>query len=166
MIMTERRLGILAGCIFIVVGALAFMVARTIPRRMPVGIDSGVLPEIICAGLFICGVLLAAFCFFGPNSDPDEDVPNAPISNRPAPNPRALALFFNITLIVGYVVSLPYLGFILSSAIFFFFQLGLLDGWSMKGMIRRAAFAVIATGLIWLLFEKGFGMILPAGLLG
>ncbi len=166
MVMTERRLGILAGCIFVIVGAVAFMVALTIPRRMPVGIDSGVLPEIFSAALFACGVLLAAPPRSPPTGTRTPTCPTHPSRTFPPQSPRGLALFLNIVLIVGYVVSLPYLGFIISSAIFFFLQLVLLDGLSARGLVRSAVFAVVATAVIWLLFDKGFGLLLPAGILG
>jgi len=165
--MTERGNGIVAGCVFIALGAFAYAIALTIPRRMPVGIDSGVLPEIFAAGLFVCGVLLAAFSLFAPLAVPKDGETPVADDAPPSAEPRRFALLLNIVLIIGYVATLRDLGFVVSSAIFFFLQISLLDHrGGAKGYAFRAAFAVVGTGLIWVLFEKGFGLILPSGILG
>ena len=159
--MTERGLGILAGCMFALLGAAAFVIALSIPARMPVGIDSGVLPEIFAAGLVACGLLLASTSALAPGR-----AAGTRPADEKAEGSGTVPLVVNVVLIVGYVACLGYLGFILSSAIFLFLQISLLDDRSLPHLARHAAFAVLATILIWALFAKGFGLLLPSGMLG
>ena len=156
--MSERAQGIVAGCVFVLAGALALAVARTIPTRMPVGIDSGVMPEIFAAGLLGCGALLAALSVLTPGPSRGGEGPRN--------QGRAVVLGLNIALVVVYVGCLRYLGFILSSALHLFLQIALLDDRRPTSLLRHAGFAVITTALIWALLERGFGLILPSGTFG
>ena len=79
---------------------------------------------------------------------------------------RLPLLILNMVLIAGYAALVPYLGFLIATSIFVFLQLTLLSDPGRRNHLYQAGFAVVATGLIWTIFSKGFGLILPSGLLG
>ena len=70
-------------------------------------------------------------------------------------------LFWGIVVMAAYALTMDYIGFIVGSLIFcmiFSFLLG------QKNVLRLFIFALIATVVLYLLFYKGMGIMLPRGM--
>jgi hypothetical protein len=73
----------------------------------------------------------------------------------------------SIVIIFFYILILKRLGFILSSSLFLFFQIWLIQGKVKKRkLITFAIVSICLASCIYLLFVKGFSLILPVGILG
>lgn len=71
-----------------------------------------------------------------------------------------IALIQMILLISAYLLAMPYIGFVFSSAFFLFISFLIL--WK-KGVIRSALLAIFALAIIYLIFRTIFQVVLPQG---
>lgn len=85
-------------------------------------------------------------------------------ADGPVPPPAAgrRRAIWALGVFVVYLAALPGLGFILATAPFF---AALMVLFGEARPLRVAAGAIVATGLLYLLFRHGFGVFLPTGLL-
>lgn len=72
----------------------------------------------------------------------------------------------SVILIMAYVFSLGKLGFIISSTVYLFLQMIVLSKAEKRKYMSLGLVAVIAPVVIYLIFTKVFGLMLPAGILG
>lgn len=71
-----------------------------------------------------------------------------------------ITLIYMILIISAYLLAMPYIGFVLSSALFLFVSFLLL--WK-KGVLLSAALAIFALAIIYLIFRTVFQVVLPQG---
>lgn len=67
------------------------------------------------------------------------------------------------TALILYLLGLQYLGFLISTPIFTFAIVLILAGGKKIRIVSAAIVALITTGALYLMFEKGFAIFLPAG---
>lgn len=72
----------------------------------------------------------------------------------------------SVILIMAYVFLLGKLGFIISSVVYLFLQMIVLSNSEKRKYLSLVLVAVIAPVIIYLIFTKVFGLMLPAGILG
>ncbi len=70
-------------------------------------------------------------------------------------------------LLVGYVAAISFLGYIISSVIYIYFQILILNRRKPMHHLRYVIIAVISSATSYFLFVRIFGgVMIPAGLLG
>ncbi len=74
---------------------------------------------------------------------------------------QAIRTFVTFVLFVIYIVALEHIGFAISTIAFLFVLSAFFYGKADKGLIKIAIFAVIATVVIYYLFNNFFGVRLP-----
>lgn len=162
--MTESRQNILTAVVFLALGVGAFAIAINIPRRMPIGIDSGFLPEIVAGAIIVASLALLGRTLTKRNvarvKDPE------PAEAATAQNRRLPVLALNLLLLMLYLVVLPVLGFLLATLPYLFLQAVLIGNRTLRALVGYAIFALVGTLLTWGIFDKGFGLVLPSGLMG
>ncbi|WP_316863294.1 tripartite tricarboxylate transporter TctB family protein [uncultured Cohaesibacter sp.] len=171
---------IATGLLFLVLGVASYLYALTIPRRMPVGIDSGFLPELVSLAIILVSLLYIGSAILLYRKETSrrtaaraatpqggtEGKSQELSSSASEDNPKRLFIFAaNFVLLVAYVGVLPLLGFILSTIPYLMMQIQLLGGEKkLKSLVFNAVFSVVTSVLIWMIFVKGFGLVLPSGL--
>ncbi|MCF3936171.1 tripartite tricarboxylate transporter TctB family protein [Acuticoccus sp. M5D2P5] len=162
--MTDRKENLLGGALFLIFGLAAYVYARSIPRRAPVGIDSGFLPEIVALAIAVLGaVLLVRSLPRRGRTDGDADrAPDAGEAERIV----WLTLGLTVAAIAGYIVLLPIAGFVIATALYLFVQLVIFASRSPRALLYAALFSIVTSVAAWGLFRHGFGLILPHGLWG
>ena len=66
---------------------------------------------------------------------------------------------------VLYILALKYLGFLISTPVFLFAIITMLAGGEKVAIWKKAAYALVVTGLSWYLFHSVLSMSLPNGVL-
>lgn len=74
--------------------------------------------------------------------------------------------WMSILLIVLYAVGLRYLGFVLSTAVYLFFQMIVLTVKGERRVLAYGLIAVVTPLVIYFLFTRAFHLMLPQGLVG
>ena len=135
-----------------------YNVQVSVPASNPGEMGAAVWPTIILVLLVLCliGNMYKIY------KDTPADQRNMPsITNINIGKILHEKLFWGIVVIALYALSMDYIGFIVGSLIFcmiFSFLLG------QKNVLRLFLFAFIATVVLYLLFYKGMGIMLPRGM--
>lgn len=152
--MERNKIDIVGGSILVAFGVWAHFEARSVPRRMPVGIDSGAFPEVISALLVMAGLILLIL-----------SVPRiATAAPETSGKVSSWGWFIaNLALVLAYMLAISRVGFVWATVPYLFLQLRLLGGFERSTLMNHGLIATLAGILIWLIFSKGFGLVLPVG---
>lgn len=74
---------------------------------------------------------------------------------------QSIRVLVTFILFTFYILGLKYIGFIISTIVFLFASTSFFYGKVDKGLINLSIFSVVATIIIYLLFNNFFGIILP-----
>lgn len=138
-------------------GLLLFVGARQIPFGISAVVGPRLFPLIVSVGTAALGLALTVAALRGERAEPgdEEDTdPDAPVSHV---NPAVILAGF----LLGAAL-LPSLGFVFGTAIMY---LSVTYAFGERRYARMAGIALLISVLTYLLFTRGLGLTLPAGLL-
>ena len=164
--MNKKMQNVMMAASFILLGLIMFLSSFWMKSLAQSQVDPGFVPRIIAVGLVALGILntLAEFR----KNDPHTDRPAAGQTAQ-SRKPFLKRHGFTLTLILTfvYIWLIPLAGFLLATLSYLFCQICIFaHDLSIKKLIQYAAIAVAAATGIYLIFASGFGMMLPAGILG
>ncbi|MEE9275437.1 MAG: tripartite tricarboxylate transporter TctB family protein [bacterium] len=147
-----REKNIAAGLVFLAIGLVYGYLTTGLPERtLPNTPGPSFLPWIITVCfLLLGGILLAQGLRTAPEGG-DEEPPAGPDGG----GRRAR---IGLLLIAGYLVALPYLGFLLATPLVFG---GLMHTAGERRLLTIAAFSIAVPVLLYLLFQVLFQILLP-----
>lgn len=151
---------LVAGAVLLVLAIIVHIVARRIEARIPMGVDSGFFPEVASGLLGFLALVIILQAVLG-----RREVRGAGDGVEPELPRNLFRVAATCLLIVVYGLCVPRVGFVLATLAYLPLQFLLLSAaedrnWPMFGVI-----AAVATGVIYVVFSFGFGLILPSGLL-
>jgi putative tricarboxylic transport membrane protein len=153
--MDERKSDIFSGIVLFGLSILIFVNASGIQQRLPVGLDSGVFPEIASILLAFLSAIVVLRALLRPQEDSDVH----PLDKR-----GLAAVGLSLCLVLGYIIGVGVLGFVAATVIYLPLQFFAL---SPAGERRWPAFiivSVVTTAVIYSAFVFGFRLILPSGM--
>lgn len=158
----HRRIDLLTGITFIAFALFIFWASFDIQDFSSIGVGASFAPRLVAVLFVMVG---AAIIFLGKNqkSLPAED------TSLKKEHSKGLvglpAAFLTITLMATYGFLLKYLGFIIASSFYVFFQILILNKSSKKTYFVFILISIISTILIYFIFYKIFGIELPENIL-
>ena len=81
-------------------------------------------------------------------------------------NPRWKAVLATFTIMVAYAALLPFVGFMITTAVYLFLQINILSENRHRKPFLFAVVSIVTSVAIYYLFVKAFNLMLPAGFLG
>ncbi len=146
-----REKNIAAGLVFLAIGLVYGYLTTGLPERtLPNTPGPSFLPWIITVCfLLLGGILLAQGLWTGLGGD-------AEAPSGPGGGGRRAKI--GLLLIAGYLVALPYLGFLLATPLVFG---GLMHTAGERRLLTIAAFSIAVPVLLYLLFQVLFQILLP-----
>ena len=76
-----------------------------------------------------------------------------------------MAVVFTFAVIIGYIIIMPYLGFILSTIIYLFLQMLILSPKEKRNIPVFALVTVVFTAIVFVAFRIGLQQLLPRGII-
>ena len=141
------------GLIMIVVSIIYFIMTSQLPDKVGQKIDSKTLPFLISGFMFVLGILQI---IKGLKVDVIEAVEKTDRVN----------LIKTVVLLILYIALFSRLGFIISSALFIFFQIILLTPpTEKKNYLLFAIIAIVSSVAVYFIFKEAFDIFLPQGIL-
>ena len=169
-----NRDAILAIVLLLISGGL--MIASFDIREPDYGqLSPAAWPRVIVVALGILSFLyLIQSLRTGSEKPESADLPGGAASAEPAEagvEPGGTAAFFRywrnviwcFVLFLTYLLTMPYLGMLISGVLFAFFLMSALGGWTPRQLLLHAVIAIIAVGGMWALFTFGLKVPLPPG---
>lgn len=146
---TERLIAL--GCIALSIAI--FFIAGTFPKTFLDPVGPSIYPQFLAVLIFVAGVLL----FITAKEQPKEE------KQEEGTGWHGYKPFvYTIVLIAVYLVLMPVLGFIVSTLLFTLALTLSFDQRPWKEKLKTAIpYSVVVTILVWLLFAKMLGVLLP-----
>ncbi|WP_321301948.1 tripartite tricarboxylate transporter TctB family protein [uncultured Sphaerochaeta sp.] len=158
--MNRKNLGL--GIFSILFGIFLFIISLSIRDFAAVGVGAKFFPRIASLGFIILGLIFIA-----------EQVRIRILTNVQNDSTEKTQISFTINpavfsmlLLVVYVAAISFLGYIISSIIYIYFQILILNRGKTIHHLRFVMIAVVSSALSYFLFVRVFGVMIPAGLLG
>lgn len=153
--MTKRKMDILSA---LVLGGLAILIhleARRIPSRVQAGVDSGFFPLIVTALLLILAVAIIVRALRA----------GAEADGVPSQSGSMSRVWLTCALLAAATFAMEYVGFLVAAAVFLFAQMAVLTPVGKHRFVLNAIVSVGFAVAVYFVFAKGFGVILPEGIL-
>ncbi|MDR1534613.1 MAG: tripartite tricarboxylate transporter TctB family protein [Planctomycetota bacterium] len=154
--MGQKYREVVSGCAFLLLGAIMFAASFSIPKGAEMGVGAGFMPRLMSILLVLGGLAVAAQGW-------PSGVTRLEAGGRSG-NYRAVIL--SIAYLGAFVVLLPKFGFVITAAAYIFLQTILFCPRGNRDYRRIGIVAAVAAVAIYLVFAKGFKLLLPAGILG
>lgn len=151
--MANRTMDILSALVLGVLAIFMYLVARGITPRFKTGVDSGFFPEIVSALLLILALAIGIRALRR-GVDPD----------APPQKGGGLRVWVTCALMAGAIFAMQIVGFLITAAVFLFAQMVLLTPDGQHRYVLKAILSVVFAVTVYLIFSKGFGLILPSGM--
>lgn len=156
--MITRYRDIISGAGLLALGAIMFATSFSIPRGAEMGVGASFMPKLMSILLAIAGFLLIlqgrASAAAAKDKTPAVD----------ASNYKAVVL--SLVYLGLFVALLSRLCFVITTFSYIILQTILLCPADRRNYKLIALIAAVATVLIYIIFAKGFKLLLPAGILG
>ncbi len=163
----KRNKELILGVMMVAFAIVYLLSTHAITVATSAKVDSRLFPYILGIIIGVIGILqvmdgLKARAAIA-KANHEQDVPNVGISDDEL---KALYPVVGIfILIIAFVLSLQWLGFVIASAACLFLQMMLLSSRNKRKPLFAAAVAIAVSLLIYIAFRKGLDLSLPEGLL-
>jgi len=151
--MSNKTRDILCGIVFFTLGALIFSGARAISPIIENEVGSGFVPKFVAAVLMSLSGLLIALALYrkdAATTKVGEDIRGG---------------MSTIMALAAYVLLFDKLGFLISTALYLFAQITILSDEKNRKLPLFGVVSVVTPIIVYFLFVKGFGLMLPSGIL-
>ncbi|SNS70703.1 Tripartite tricarboxylate transporter TctB family protein [Anaerovirgula multivorans] len=155
--MSEKQKDILSSMIFLIIGVAVFAYSATIQTVIKADVGPAFAPKIVTMGIIILAVVKLGLSI-------KKNTPE--YTKKSTKNENTLNGLLTIVALGLYVALFNVLGFIISSALYLFFQMYLLMSAEKRNYIIMGIISITVPVCIYFLFVKAFSLMLPAGLLG
>ena len=163
----HRYKEIILGVLMIALASFYLYHATLIKTRSTVSVSAKLIPEILGVMVAVLGVLQliagVKYLIDVKRQDRENGTPSTFISSLEIRD--AVPVILTFIVILGYVLSFEWLGFVVSSTLCMFIQMWILTP---KGKFRPFMFlaiSLIVACVVYVAFRKGLSLSLPAGLL-
>jgi putative tricarboxylic transport membrane protein len=157
-IMRAKYRDVISGAGLLLLGAALFITSAGIPKGAELGIGANFMPRLMSILLTLAGIALTVQGYVTGRK--------VPTTSREGKKGDMLSVILSLAYLGGFVLLLTRLGFLLSTFPYIFLQTELFAPREKRNHVLFALVSMIATGAIYLIFAKGFKLLLPAGMLG
>lgn len=165
----SRNKDAITGAVSIAIGVSLFVLSFQVKDFASVSVGPEFLPRIAAVLFIALGGILALQGLKAARSAPN--AASAPVSRAKDPADSKyggglLPVAYSIIVLGLYVALLKPIGFIISSALFIFFQILILSQGLKRNYLLFAVVAVLSSVIAYYLFVRVFQVMIPAGILG
>lgn len=173
--MARKYEGIAIGTFLAAFSIFMYVSTFSIKKLTESSIGSQFVPQLVAGGIFICSVILIATEWKKIKAVSDESARLTAEASKPVQSEEsALAeepanyksVTVTVLLIIGYMLLLPYVGFLIMTALYLVGQMLLLTERSKWKVGRFSIIAIVTSLFIYYIFRSVFHVMLPMGILG
>ncbi|MGD1832612.1 MAG: tripartite tricarboxylate transporter TctB family protein [Sphaerochaetaceae bacterium] len=167
--MWQKYKDLIGSSVVSIFGLFFFLSSFSIRKYGDMAINSRSFPQILGILVMVFGlvqILQSVKVLTAKDSNTDQNIiddnqkhsENSPISMK--------NVIFTIVLMITYAFLMKPLGFLISTFLYSFIQAFILYPNKKKNFLIMILVSCIFTGLVYIVFVKGFSLVLPQGLLG
>lgn len=152
--MNGKTQDLICGAVFFALGVFMFFQSRGVAPIIANEVGSGFVPKIVAIVFMSLSAVLIALTLI------KKDKRGAKKNDE---DPKGGAL--TILALIAYVFFFDKLGFLLATALYLFTQITILSNEKNRKLPLFGLVSVVTPLIVYFLFVRGFGLILPAGIL-
>ena len=160
---------IFASVFFIFFSITMFFASNSIIKLTVSRIGADFAPKLVAVGIFILGIFYLITSIKKQkqmNNLADTKTSEKESSTEEKKKISPLSVLLTVGLLVLYVVLMPTIGFLITTAVYLFFQMYLLAAKVERKIPLFVIISVVTSVTVYYLFKSVFYLMLPAGILG
>lgn len=161
--MKEKRVTILTGVFFLIFSVLLFVSAMSIPAPSTLTKGGDYMPKVMAVFLLLCSLGHIAA---GLRKKPKLEESAKSETGQTMGRKQWIMFAIEFVLLFTYLYLLKTIGFLIMTSAYIFIQAWIITVKEEREPVKMAVISVVSTAAIYLIFVKGFKLLLPAGILG
>ena len=151
------------GLFSVAIGLVLFVLSFQVKDFASVGVGAGFLPRLAAILFVVLGAFLAIQGYLASRTAPKKE---SDVSRKEGSSGGSRQVYLSILLLCAYAILLQPVGFIISSALFIFFQIVILSKGLKRNYLLFGVVSVVSSAAAYVLFVRVFQVMIPAGILG
>jgi len=160
--MTKKKQSLVLGSIFLVLSIVLYCQARSIKTGSSLLAGADFMPKVMAILLMLVSIAYLVQGF----ANKVTEVSRQNDAKKKTEKMEWIRLVLEFLLLFGYLFCLKPIGFIISTMAFIFLQSILITPKENRKILLLLIVAGVCTVITYLIFVKGFKLLLPAGILG
>ncbi|WP_404457980.1 tripartite tricarboxylate transporter TctB family protein [Oceanobacillus kapialis] len=163
----ENKLVDLFSALFLIVVSIVLYISTFSFRQITASkIGSNFLPQMVAIALFILSAVLFVSALIGWRKEKKIKTELGAKQEDNEEKRDYKLVLISLGLIAVYLILIPTLGFLLSTAGYLFIQMYLISDLEKRSPIKFAAVSIVVSVSVYWVFKNVFFLMLPAGILG
>lgn len=164
--MTQKYSDVFSGIILLMIAVGMFVMTYSFEALTVSKVGPDFMPKIIALLIAVTSIfmIVSAFSKMKRESVKDTQIVDKEMDSTEEKSYKAVII--SVLLMVGYLVLMPYVGFLVMTAIYLFLQMLLLSDKSDKKIVLFLAISIVSSVVIYFIFRSIFYVMLPSGILG
>jgi len=168
--MAKLNKDLFASAFFIVFSIVMYIASNSIIKLTVSKVGADFVPKLVAIGMLILSVFYLIQSIKKQIRLKHEVDTNASVEKENDTEEKKkispLSVLATVGLLVLYIVLLPYIGFLITTTVYLFFQMYLLAAKTERKIPLFVVISIITSVFIYFIFKYVFYLMLPAGILG
>ncbi|HZG73166.1 MAG TPA: tripartite tricarboxylate transporter TctB family protein [Chondromyces sp.] len=160
--MVLKNKDIMSGLLLLIVSIVMYTATNTFKTLTTTNVGPDFMPKIIAAFIAIFSIVIVVSAYRSLKNQKGQMDTEAEGAGETSYAP----VFITLAFMIGYLMLMPYIGFLIMTAIYLFLQIYLLAEEGKKKVILFAFISVVSSAIIYYVFRSIFHVMLPIGIFG
>lgn len=164
--MVSRRIDGISGVLLLIVSIAMLVATFSFQTMTEARIGSDFMPRVIAGLLAAMSLILIVSAYRKRGGSTEECVTTATEEELEDDSKNYRTVIYSVLLMVGYLALMPFIGFLVTTAVFLFLKMWLFSDKSKKKFMIFITISIIASAVTYFVFRSIFYVMLPVGILG
>ncbi|WP_226527031.1 tripartite tricarboxylate transporter TctB family protein [Metabacillus niabensis] len=168
--MARLNKDIFASAFLILFSIVMYMASNSIIKLTVSKVGADFVPKLVAIGMLILSVFYLISSVKQQIKSKSEAaskiIPNKENNTEEKKKIRPLSVLLTVGLLVLYIALLPYIGFLITTTVYLFFQMYVLAAKTERRIVLFIGISIATSIFIYFIFKYVFYLMLPTGILG
>lgn len=170
--MVQRYSDVFSGLFLLIVSVIMFFTTYSFKALTISKIGPDFMPKIIAVFIAVISVTISVSAYkkirnskkLPPPAMIEEDA--ATLESELVEEKSYSSVLLSVALMAGYLILMPYLGFLIMTSIYLFLQMIVLSGKTNRRLVVFIIVSIVSSAITYYIFRSIFYVMLPPGILG
>ena len=164
--MVSRRIDGISGVLLLIVSIAMLVATFSFQTMTEARIGSDFMPRVVAGLLAAMSLILIVSAYRKRGGSAEECITATTEEELDDDSKSYRTVIYSVLLMVGYLALMPFIGFLVTTAVFLFLKMWLFSDKSKKKFVIFIAISIIASAVTYFVFRSIFYVMLPVGILG
>lgn len=162
-----RKFGDVYISVFLILVSIAMYIGTFSFKMLTVSrIGPKFVPQLTAIGIFICAIVILIQAIMAIKAGKNEAKDSDAEEGEPEDKPRYGRAALSLALMIVYLIAIPEIGFLITTALYLFVQIYILAEPSDRKIPLFIVISIVASVAVYYVFRSVFHVMLPDGILG